>query len=450
MTFEAEFPHRSTGDTTHAQQLSTALASQAAYVEAIAQYVTESPTSHHAVAAAARLLAEQGFQYHAETTAWPQLAAGATGYTVRDGAFIAWKVGGEHGAAAPQPGFAVRIFGAHTDSPGFMVKPVAAGGAHGWQQLNVEVYGGPLLNSWLDRDLAIAGKVQLRDGSSRLLCTAAVARIPQLAIHLESRDKTALELDRQQHTQPVLSLNGPAAEQLIAEAAGVSAQDICGWELQLADTQRPELIGAQQDLFASGRMDNLSSVFAGLAGLAAATVPAGQVAVLVANDHEEVGSLTYSGAMGTFLNDVLLRLNAGVGGSATDLLLTKAHGWMMSADAGHGVHPNYPEKHDPVVRPQLGSGPMRKVNANQHYATDAVGGYIWDSALRAAGVQGQVFVSKNTTPCGTTIGPISTAAVGIRTLDVGVPLLSMHSARELAHAADLHALGKLAAAFFTL
>lgn len=427
------------------------LTDSANYVAAYADFIAQSPTSAHTVALAAQMLTAAGFSRLHEADVWPRLEPGAAQFTVRDGAIIAWRAGADtDGRGVLQPGFAARIFGAHTDSPGFVVKPEPGSSAHGWQQLNVEVYGGPLLNSWLDRDLAIAGRVQLADGTSRLIHTGPVARIPQLAFHLDREVNDALRLRKQQHMHPVLTTGEQDALTVIAAAAGVDATQIAGFELHLADTQAPALIGADTQLFAAGRQDNLSGTFAGLAALLAADVPAGQVALFVSYDHEEVGSLTYSGAQGTFLQDVLTRLNEGVGGAAGDLVRTKARSWILSCDSGHGVHPNYPEKHDPAVRPQLGAGPMRKVNANQHYATDASGAYVWQRVCAAAGVSGQVFVSNNESPCGTTIGPIAAAVVGIRTVDVGVPLLSMHSARELAHVDDLYAMGLVAREFYAL
>lgn len=434
----------------YGKNLSQVLETDSDYIAALAEYVTQSPSSYHAVAAAAKIFEQHGFEFYAERDAWPRLTAGQLAYTVRDGAIIAWRVGGGAHDIAPQPGFALRIFGAHTDSPGFIVKPVPGNQKHGWQQLNVEVYGGPLLNSWLDRDLALAGRVQLINGQEKLIRTAAVARIPQLAIHLENPGESGLRLDKQQHMQPILSAGEHNAAALIAAAAGVDYAEIAGFELCLADTQAPQLIGANQEFFASARMDNLSSTFAGVMGLLNAEVPAGQVAMFVSYDYEEVGSLTYAGAHGTFLADTLQRLNDSAGGAVSDLMRTKAASYVMSADAGHGIHPNYPEKHDPVVYPELGKGPMRKVNANQRYATDAVSGWIWETVQQRAAVQGQVFVSNNATPCGTTIGPITAAVSGIRTFDVGVPLLSMHSARELAHKTDLWGLAQIAKTFFAL
>lgn len=424
-----------------------------AYIDAFSDFVEASPSSYHAARSLAAVLAAAGFAEHDEAETWePVLAtgsaagsAGSRGYVIRDGALIAWRAGAGVGPADP-----VRIVGTHTDSPGFVLKPHPDFSADGWAQAGVEVYGGPLLNSWLDRDLGFAGRIVTRDGVERLVRTHAVARIPQLAIHLDREANSGLVLDRQRHVQPVLAAGAESVSviRLLADAAGIDPEDIAGIDVRLYDTQAPQRIGAQGDLLASGRLDNLSSTFAGLVALVETEPEPGTVAVLAAFDHEELGSETRSGASGPFLQDVLGRIYAGLGASTEDAARAMARSWCISADAGHSVHPNYPEKHDPRVRPLAGGGPMLKVNANQRYASDAHGAALWKRLCEEAGVPTQEFVSNNTVPCGSTIGPLTATRLGIRTVDVGVPLLSMHSARELAHVDDLHGLSRAAGRFF--
>jgi aspartyl aminopeptidase len=204
-----------------------------------------------------------------------------------------------------------------------------------------------------------------------------------------------------------------------------------------------------EKLFASGRLDNLSSVHAGLVALIGLTTKLDHIPIFVAFDHEEVGSATRSGEAGPFLADLLARIGAGLGGSDTDRMRAVAESWCLSSDAGHAAHPNYPDRHDPANRPRLGGGPLLKINANQRYATDGVGAAEWARACRQAGVEYQEFVSNNDMPCGSTIGPITATRLGIRTIDVGLPLLSMHSARELCGVADPIALSSAIAAFFS-
>lgn len=416
------------------------------YVADLAAFIAASPSSYHAAAEAARRLDEAGFVRLEETDAWS--AAEQRAYVVRDGAIIAWVAPEQ---ASPTTPF--RILGAHTDSPGFKLKPKPTTGSHGWLQAGVEVYGGPLLNSWLDRELELAGRLVTADGREVLVRTGPFLRIPQLAIHLDRDANNGLTLDRQRHTQPVYGVGDRSQADLLgllAGLAGLSGDEIVGYDILTADTAAPARFGLDDALFAAGRMDNLTSVFAGLhALLGAAHEPsADHVSVLAAFDHEELGSETRSGASGPLLDDILTRIGATLGTSVSQRLQAYAASWCLSADAGHSVHPNFPEKHDPANQPVAGRGPLLKINANQRYATDAHGAALWARSCAAAGVPYQEFVSNNTVPCGSTIGPLTATRLGIRTVDVGVPLLSMHSARELAHVDDLHGLAAAVGAFF--
>lgn len=410
-----------------------------AYIEAITEYVASSPSSYHAVQAMAAALVDAGFTRHDEADAWDPLQGGSRGFVLRDGALIAWRAGADVDATSP-----VRVLGSHTDSPGFEVKPQPDFTSHGWAQVGVEVYGGPLINSWLDRDLGFAGRIVTAEGEERLVQTGPVARIPQLAIHLDREANSGLKLDRQRHVQPVLAM---AAEDLsVLDLLGAS--DAAGFDVRLYDTQRAQRIGAHEEFLASPRLDNLSSVFAGLVALIEVEAAPDTISMVAAFDHEELGSESRSGASGPLLEDVLDRLSAGLGASGDDAARSRAKSWCISADAGHSVHPNYAEKHDPNVRPLAGAGPMLKVNANQRYASDAHGAALWRRCCDDAGVSTQEFVSNNMVPCGSTIGPLTATRIGIRTVDVGVPLLSMHSAREMAHVDDLHGLARAAGSFF--
>lgn len=413
-----------------------------AYLDDFAAFVQASPSSYHAAAEVARRLEAAGFERLDEADAWT--SGPGRRVVVRDGAVIAWV---EPAGAVPTA--PVRILGAHTDSPSFKLKPSPSTASAGLLQAGVEIYGGPLLNSWLDRELELAGRLVTRDGAEHLARTGPMLRIPQLAIHLDREQNKALTLDKQRHVQPVWGA-GEEGDVLagLAADAGVPAADVVGYDVLLADTAPPQRFGRDGVFFASGRMDNLSSVYAGLVALLAAPSDAGHLSVLAAFDHEELGSESRSGAAGPFLEDVLARIGDGLAATAEDRRRAAAASWLLSSDAGHGVHPNHPERHDPVNRPVLGGGPLLKLNANQRYASDALGSAMWAAACERAGVPTQPFVSNNTVPCGSTIGPISATRLGIRTVDVGVPLLSMHSARELAHVDDLVALGAAVTAFF--
>ncbi|WP_395242462.1 M18 family aminopeptidase [Agromyces sp. MMS24-K17] len=420
----------------------TAPVDPAAHVADLADFITASPSSYHAAEEVARRLQAAGFERLDEAEAWP--TGPGRRVVVRDGAVIAWVQ--PEGADAVTP---FRILGAHTDSPGFKLKPNPSSESAGLLQAAVEIYGGPLMNSWLDRELELAGRIATADGRVHLVRTGPLLRIPQLAIHLDREANKHLTLDRQRHVQPIWG----AGEEgdllaLLGGFAGVLGTDIVGHDLVVADTAAPARFGLDDVFFAAGRMDNLTSVHAGLVGLLATPADAPHVSVLAAFDHEELGSESRSGAAGPFLVDVLARIADGLGAGDEDRRRAFAGSWLLSSDAGHAVHPNYPEKHDPVNRPVLGGGPLLKLNANQRYASDAVGSALWAGVCERAGVPTQPFVSNNQVPCGSTIGPISATRLGIRTVDIGAPLLSMHSAREVAHVDDLAALGGAVTAFF--
>ncbi|WP_297849657.1 M18 family aminopeptidase [uncultured Corynebacterium sp.] len=379
-----------------------------------ADFLAASPSAFHAAENVRDELVAAGFSEDTGTQPGGHVM-------VQGGAVIAWWVPED-----PRP--ALRIIGSHTDSPGLMLKPDPDVVREGFRQLAVEVYGGPILSSWFDRELRFAGRVALIDGTTHTVSTPPIARVPHLAIHLYRGDMP--EIDRQVHMQPVMGVDRPVMEivaaQLRADGVDVKAEDIVAHELISSDAQRPEVLG---DTLAAGRMDNLSSVHASLRAMLAAA-QAGQtrdVLVLAAFNHEEVGSASTTGAGGPLLERVLAKLADAIG----DPVEVYANSLLVSADAAHAVHPNYPGKHDPTHRPLMNRGPVLKINANQRYASDAVTEAAWIRACRAADVPVQTFVGHNAVPCGSTIGPISATRLGIPTVDVGVPLLSMHSAREL-------------------
>ena len=394
------------------------------HIDDLADFVAASPTSYHAADQLAARLKQAGFEQVDPRRPFGE--PGGRRFLIRDGAVVAW-VAPE--TLTEEAGF--RIVGTHTDSPSFKVKPGDLPRSAGWTQLGVEVYGGPLINSWLDRDLGVAGRIVTRDGASHLVRTGAIARTPQLAIHLDRTANDALKLDRQTSTQPILAidLRQPLIEHLCG-LAGIDAADVAFHDLTLFDTQLPAVIGVEGEFFASGRLDNLLSTHAALTAFESLEV-GGDVAIFAAFDHEEVGSDTTTGAGGPLLQDVLERLAAGYGLDLDGTRAMFARSSCVSADCGHVVHPNYPGHHDPMNKPLPNRGPLLKINANQRYATDAVGAAIWLRACDAAGVPTQPFVSNNAVPCGSTIGPITATRLGITTVDVGAGLLSMHSAREL-------------------
>ncbi len=411
------------------------------HIADLAGFVTASPSSYHAAAEVARRLSTAGYAEQRESEPWDASAGGH--YVVRDGAIVAWFVPTE---VAGPAGF--RIVGAHTDSPGFKLKPDPSAYAFGWSQAAMEVYGGPLPNSWLDREFGLAGRVIDRDGTTHLLRTPAWLRIPQVAPHLDRSAHEKLSLDRQVHLKPVAGLGSVDILSALAGSLGLHRDAIDGHDLFAYVTQPPEVIGVAGEFLASARLDNLASVHAGLVALLAAE-PSDQITVLACFDHEEIGSQSRSGAAGPLLEAVLTRIGHSLGWGLDEQQRALAASFVISADAGHGIHPNYPQLHDPDHRPLLNSGPLLKVNANQRYTSEGPSSARWLRVCRAAGVPTQPFVSNNSVPCGSTIGPITAARLGITSVDVGIPLLSMHSARELCGVADPGYLATALTAFYS-
>ncbi|WP_432159733.1 M18 family aminopeptidase [Streptomyces sp. NRRL F-5630] len=417
-----------------------------AHTDDLLTFLAASPTPYHAVAEAARRLDEAGFRQVAEEAAWEGTPGGT--YVLRGGALVAWYV--PEGVEAHTP---FRIVGAHTDSPGLRVKPRPDFSAHGFRQVAVELYGGPLLNSWLDRDLGLAGRLSLRDGSTKLLTVdRPLLRVPQLAVHLDRGVNDGLKLDRQRHLQPVWGLGEGHEGELIAFAereAGLEEGSVTGWDLLAHPVEAPAYLGRENEFVAGPRMDNLLSVHSGVAALIAASCSGelSSIPVLAAFDHEETGSQSDTGADGPLLGNVLKRSVASRGGSYEDRARALASSVSLSSDTGHAVHPNYAEKHDPTHHPRVNGGPILKVNVNNRYATDGAGRSVFVAAAERAGTPYQSFVSNNSMPCGTTIGPITAARHGIKTVDIGVAILSMHSVRELCGDKDPYYLANTLAAF---
>lgn len=414
----------------------------------LADFIVSAPSPFHVTAEAERRLLAAGFSAVSRTAA--AAGQGAREYLVRDGAVIAWSVPEAVTEDAP-----VRIVAAHTDSPVLKVKPRPDRGTAGWRQVGVEVYGSPLWNSWLDRDLGIAGRLVLADGTTVLVNVGRpLLRVPQLAPHLDRGvNERGIKLDPQLHLAPVWGTGevreGDLVEFLAAEA-GVAAADVAAHDLALHDVTPPAQLGREGELLAAPRLDNLSSVHGGLAGfLAAAEAGAADGAVLLyaAFDHEEVGSESGTGASGPLLDFVLRRVWPAYRLPLPPGSPAVTGSFCLSADAAHAVHPNYLEVHEPEHRAVPGGGPVLKLNASQRYPTDGIGAAAWARACGQAGVPSQLFVGRNNVACGSTIGPAIAAGTGIRTLDIGIPLLSMHSARELCGTADPGYLAAACAAF---
>lgn len=404
-------------------------------VQDLLDYIDASPTPFHAVAETAARLQAQGYRRLDETDAW-NTAPGDKVYLVRGGGSLAaFQLGAE-----PSRDSGFRLVGAHTDSPNLRVKPNPERKKAGYQQLGVEPYGGVLLHTWLDRDLSLAGRALLEDGSARLVdFRRPLLRVPSLAIHLNRKvNSEGLKLNAQKHMSPILALDGLQGtdfrELLAHELGDVAAKEILAWDLMTYDVQGATLSGASQDFIHAARLDNLTSCQAALTALLSPPGQADFTRGMVLYDHEEVGSRSAQGAASDFLRSCLQRL---AGASFEDYHRAIAKSFLISADMAHGIHPNYADMHEPEHRPLLGGGPVVKINVNQSYATDGESWARFERWAEEADVGTQRFVVRSDLGCGSTIGPITAAELGIRTVDVGNPMLSMHSCREVAAAADV-------------
>ncbi len=421
-------------------------------------YIDASPTPYHAVRETARRLTQQGYRALDEREPWT-LQPGDRVYVIRGGTSIA----AFHVGTAPVDRAGFRLVGSHTDSPNLRLKPNAPVAKNGYQQLGVEIYGGVLLSTWLDRDLSLAGRVTVLSGGrpeSHLVdFRRPLLRVPNLAIHLNRTVNTdGLKLNAQEHMVPVFGLEsaGPAELRslLVTElgGAGVRAEagDILGYDLCLYDTQPGSRSGAHGEFLHAPRLDNLASCHAGLSALLMMDKAREATCGVVLYDHEEVGSRSAQGAAGSFLRDGLERLVLARSDGRPDALHRAiSHSFLVSADMAHAIHPNYAALHEPKHQPLMGGGPVIKSNVNQAYATDGESGAFFAALCREAGVTPQHFVIRTDLGCGSTIGPIAAADLGIRTVDVGSPMLSMHSIRELAAASDMAAMVAVLHRFFT-
>lgn len=409
-------------------------------------FLAGSPTAFHAVEQTAGRLTAAGHEELSVTEPWRQPPR--MGFVRRDGAVIAWSQPAEW-----SPATGLRIVAAHTDSPALKLKPAAAFSRAGFRLAEVEVYGGPILHTWFDRDLAVAGRIIDRTGTVHLVHTSAFIRVPQLAIHLDNKVNTELAIDAQRDLNAVFSLGDNCEpgelEAHLASEAGLEADEVISHDLVLVPAQEPALIGLEDELLASYRLDNLLSVHSCLQGYLAADQTS-EVQVFVAFDHEEIGSHTPTGASGPLLSHVLRRLSFAQGLDEDAHLAWLARGHALSADVAHGVHPNRADRHDPQIRPTLNGGPVLKWSAPMRYTTEAMSWAQWTRACEAAQVPQQLFVNNNTVRGGGSLGPLLATRLGVRTVDAGIAVVGMHSARELCGAHDAGRFAAVARAFLEL
>lgn len=420
------------------------------FIASLRAFLDASPTPFHAVRSMRIKLDEAGFEPLDETARW-SLEPNRSYYVVRNGSsLVAFRTG-----ERPPTEAGIRMVGAHTDSPCLRVKPQPEIHRHGTYQLGVEVYGGALLNPWFDRDLSIAGRITYLDQNGAVAETLIdfrdpIALVPSLAIHLDREANNNRAINPQKDLPAVLMLPEDEKQEsfrallqvhLSKQRPDLPVAEVLDYELSLYDTQGAARVGLAGDFLTSARLDNLLSCFMGLQGLLDATP--GQPALLVCNDHEEVGSMSAEGAQGPLLMGILKRWLGEEG-----CYRAIARSLMISADNAHGVHPNFSDRHDGNHGPILNQGPVIKVNNNQRYATNSLTSSFYRQMSASLGLPCQTFVVRSDMACGSTIGPLTAGNLGVRVLDIGVPQWGMHSIRETAGVKDCENLYQVLRHFF--
>lgn len=414
-------------------------------------FIDRAKTPYHAVQYSGELLKEEGFKQLNLNETW-NLRIGA-GYFVDYGsAIVAFKIQSKDG------GF--QIVGSHTDSPSIALKPKAIIKENGYVKLNTEIYGGPILNTWLDRPLSLAGRVILRSGNpmepTEVLVDLEkpVAIIPNLAIHLNREVNKGVELNKQKDMLPLVSLAGDFISEdylihKLAEFLKIEKQGILNYELSLYDPAESCFVGFNEEFISAPRLDNLAMLYASLRGLIDSEGGDG-IKIAVGFDNEEVGSMSRLGADSTLLPDLLQRISLALGISEEEKMLNLEKSFIISADMAHALHPNSPEKHDPTNRPKINGGPVIKLSTNKRYTTDGLTSAIFRNLCEELSVPCQTFVNPSDQVGGSTIGPISSSHLSIKSVDVGNPMLAMHSVRELVGSDDQYYITRVFKKFFSL
>lgn len=420
-------------------------------------FIYESPTAFHVVHNLKKLLSNYGFIELKEEDSWNLKKGGKYFVQKNNSALTAFVVGkGE----LEKDGF--KIIGAHTDSPGFKIKPNADIEVEGeYVKLNTEVYGGPIINTWLDRPLSLAGRVTLKSKNpfcpeERLLnIKKPILIIPNLAIHMNRNINSGIELNRQKDILPLLSMVNEKFEKekylirVISQELEVKEEDILDFDLFLYDTEKGCVMGINDEFISSARLDDLIMVHSGIKALVNTEV-GDSTNIMVCFDNEEVGSTTKQGADSPMLSIILERIALSLLKSREDYYRALAKSFIISCDLGHALHPNYAEKSDPANRPIINKGPIIKSSASQSYTSDAVSSAVYKNICSKAEVPVQIFVNRSDEKGGSTIGPISSSHVNINSVDMGLAILSMHSVRELAGVKDYIYATKSFEEFYTL
>jgi len=421
------------------------------------RFIKESPTAFHVVENSAQLLKEKGFKELNFSDKW-NLKKGEKYFVKRnESAIIAFTIGT---GDLTKKGF--KLIGAHTDSPSFRIKPnPEILEEDRYLKLNTEVYGGPILNTWFDRPLSLAGRVSLKTDNpleinSKLInLNDPLLTIPNLAIHMNRKVNEGVELNKQKDVLPLLSLVEEEFEKenflikVLADELEVEKEKIVDFDLFLYETNAGTITGLNDEFISIGRQDDLAMAEAGLKAIANSEIQKASN-VLVLFDNEEVGSATKQGANSPMLSHLLERIVESLGGKRSSYFQTLANSFIISADMAHAVHPNYSDEHDPTNRPTINKGPVLKINANQRYTSDSVSGGVFASLCEKADIPYQKFVNRSDKKGGSTIGPISATQLGIDSVDIGNPLLAMHSIREFGGVKDHYYVSELFEKYYNM
>ncbi|MDF2674395.1 MAG: family aminopeptidase 2 [Clostridiales bacterium] len=419
------------------------MSSQLDFAKELIEFIYDSPTAFQAVDNVKKVLGNCGFTELKNEDRWELVKGGKYFVTKNDSAITAFHVGN---GEVSENGF--KIIGAHTDSPSFRVKPAAEMTSENYYvRLNTESYGGPILNTWMDRPLSVAGRVAVKGKDAfnpitKLLnIKKPILIIPNLAIHMNRDVNKGVELNKQKDTLPLIAIVNESLEKgnylinEISKEIGVQASDIIDFDLFLYEFEKGSIVGLNDEFISSPRLDDLAMVHAGIIALTRAEV-SNATNIMICFDNEEVGSTTKQGADSQLLSNILERIVLSMGGDRQDFFRAIAKSFMISGDLAHAVHPNVPEKHDPQNRPLINKGPVIKVSASQSYTTDSNSSAVYDEICKNVNVPVQWFVNRSDQRGGSTIGPISSSHIEIRSVDMGTPILAMHSIRELGGVLD--------------
>ena len=442
----------------------------------LVDYLNDSWTAHHATSASVAMLERAGYEKLSEYDEWTHLKPGGKYYVTRNmSAVVAFAVGGAY-----VPGSGFNVIAAHTDSPCPKLKPVTKIKKGGFLNVGVQTYGGGLWHTWFDRDLSVAGRVLVKRGATMkhelVRIDRPIIRIPTLAIHLDRNVNTdGFKPNTETQFAPILAtaikgeLEGQVTKDgqshhalllaVLAEELGCAPGDIADFELNVCDTQPSVIGGAAREFIFSGRLDNLASSYCAVRALLEATSDAdlakqSGVQMVALFDNEEVGSSSFYGGASPMMFDSLKRATTALSKSSPNsggeglIERTVRNSFLVSADMAHALHPNYMDKHEENHQPKMHKGVVVKHNANQRYATTAVTSFLFRECAKRENIPTQDFVVRNDMGCGSTIGPIIAAGMGIRTVDVGVPQLSMHSVREMCGTEDIDICFKHFTAFY--